>query len=178
MSVLTMLDLSAAFDTLDYSILLRRLHTTFGICGMALRWFDSCIRERFQSVIINGLQSKRALLQYGVPHGSVLGPVLFTLYRQPVSHVIFRHKCGFHKFADDTQLRKSTLPCDFRLLTCRLEYCTKERKQWITYTKLKLYYDRTEATTAGTRLRSSVSYGEHLKVGDQKILFNPFVQTS
>ena len=47
MSVLTLLDLSAAFDTLDHSILLRRLETTFGICGMALKWFDSYIRKRF-----------------------------------------------------------------------------------------------------------------------------------
>ena len=66
MSVLTLLDLSAAFDTLDHSILLRRLETTFGICGMALKWFDSYIK-RLQSVVINGLPSKPALLQYGVP---------------------------------------------------------------------------------------------------------------
>ena len=65
-SVLTLLDLSAAFDTLDHSILLRKLETTFGICGMALKWLDSCIRERFQSVVINGLPSKPALLQYGI----------------------------------------------------------------------------------------------------------------
>ena len=54
---------------------------------MALKWFDSYIRERFQSVVINGLPSKPALLQYGVPQGSVLSPLLFTLYTQPVSHV-------------------------------------------------------------------------------------------
>ena len=76
-SALTLLDLSAAFDTLDHSILLRKLETTFGICGMALKWFDSYIRERFQSVVINGLPSKPALLQYSVPRDQCLA--LFCL---------------------------------------------------------------------------------------------------
>ena len=177
MSVLTLLDLSAAFDTLYHFILLRRLEKKkkFGICGMALKWFDSYIRERFQSVVINGLSSKLALLQHGVPQGSVLGPVLFTLYTLPVLHVMCRHKCGFHKFADDTELRKSALLCDIRLLTGRLEYCINEIKQWMIRNKLKLNDDKKEAMTVGTRLRSSISCGEHLKVGDYEIPFKPFV---
>ena len=178
MSVLTLLDLSAAFDTLYRFILLRRLEEkkTFRICGMALKWFDSYIRERFQSVVINGLSSKPALLQHGVPQESVLGPVLFTLFKLPVLHVMCRHKRGFHKFADNTELRKSALLCDIRLLTCRLEYCINEIKQWMTRNKLKLSDDKTEAMTVGTRLRSSISCGEHLKVGDYEIPFKPFVK--
>ena len=144
---------------------------------MALKWFDSYIRERFQSVVINGLPSKPALLQYGVPQGSVLSPLLFTLYTQSVSHVMCRHKCGFYKFADDIQLRMSALPCGFRLLTCRLEYCINEIKQWLTRNKLKLNDDKKEALTVGTRLRSSISCGEHLKVGDYEIPFKPFVKS-
>ena len=164
-----LLDLLAAFDTLDHSILLRRLETTFGICGMAHKWFWLAFRERFQSVVINGLPSKPALLQYGVPQGSVLSPLLFTLYTQSVSHVMCRHKCGFYKFADDIQLRMSALPCGFRLLTCRLEYCVKEVKQWMTCNKLKLNDDKTGARTVKTRFRSIFSCGEHLKVGDYDI---------
>ena len=128
------------------------------------------ISEIFQSVVINGSQFKPALLQYGVPLESVLCPVLFTLYTQPVSHVICRHKCGFHKFDDDTQLRKSAQPCDFRLLTCRFEYCIKEIKQWMSCNKLKLNADKTEAVTFGTHLRRNVSCGEH------EIPFKPFVK--
>ena len=128
-------------------------------------------------MVINGLPSKPALLQYGVPQGSVLSPLLFTLYTQPVSHVMCRHKCGFHKFADDTQLRKSALPCDFQLLTCRLEYCIKEVKQWMTCNKLKLNDDKTDAITVETRFRSSVSCGEHLKVGGYEIPFKPFMKS-
>ena len=120
-------------------------------------------------MVINGLPSKPALLQYGVPQGSVLSPLLFTLYTQPVSHVMCRHKCGFYKFADDTQLRKSALLCDFRLLTCSIEYCIKDVKQWTTCNKLKLNDGKTGARTIETRFRSSVSCGEHLKVGDYDI---------
>ena len=150
-----LLDLSAAFGTFDHSVLLRRLETNFGIYGMAHKWFWLVFRERFQSVVINGLPSKPALLQYGVPQGSVLSPLLFTLYTQPVSHVIYKHKCGFLKVAYDAQLRKSALPCDFQLLTCRLEYCIKEVKQWMTCNKLKLNDDKTGARTVKTRLEVS-----------------------
>ena len=128
-------------------------------------------------MVINGLPSKPALLHYGVPQGSVLSPVLFTLYTQPVSHVMCKHKCGFHKFADDTQLRKSVLPCDFKLLTCSLEYCIKKVKQWMTCNKLKLNDDKTDAITVETRFRSSVSCGEHLKFGYYEIPFKPFVKS-
>ena len=80
LSMLALLDLSAAVDTLDHAILLRRLGLTFGIYGTALDWFASyliCSRE--QSVVIEGAMSPPSTLRYGVPQGSVLGPFLFTL---------------------------------------------------------------------------------------------------
>ena len=123
-------------------------------------------------MVINGLPSKPALLQYDVHQGSVLGLVLFTVYTQPVSHVMCKHRCGFHKFADDSQLRKSVLPCDFKLLTCSLEYCIKEVKQWMTCNKLKLNDDKTEAMTVGTRFRSSVSCDDHSKLVIMRFLSN------
>ena len=128
-------------------------------------------------MVINGLPSKPALLQYDVHQGSVLGPILFTLYTQPVSHVMCKHNCSFHKFADGTQLRKSALPCDFKLLTYSLEHCIKEVKLSMKCNKLKLNDDKTGAVTVGTRFRSSVSCGEHLKVGNYEIPFKPFVKS-
>ena len=132
MSVLTLLDLSAAFDTLDHSILLRRRETTFDICGMTLKWFDSYIRERFQSVVINGLQSKPALLQYGSPKDQCL--VLFCLLCTRNQYHL-QHKCGLHRFAYDTQVGNSALPFDFKWLTCILEDYIKEVKQRMTCSK-------------------------------------------
>ena len=89
-SVLTLLDLSAAFDTLDHSILLARLHDMFGIPGKALDWFSSYLSDRAQAVSVNGGVSSQKKLHYGVPQGSILGPILFTLYIQPLSKVISR----------------------------------------------------------------------------------------
>ena len=106
---MTLLDLSAAFDTLDHMMLLW-LETTYRIRGTVLDWFSTYLSERFQSVIDDGVVSVSHPLVYGIPQGSILGPVLFTLYSQPLSDVIFVHDCDYHKYADDTELSKLLLP--------------------------------------------------------------------
>ena len=78
-SILSLLDLSAAFDTSDHSILLERLHTTFGISGSAIQWLRSYILDRFQVVVVNSISSTPQRVDFGVPRGSVLGPLLFVL---------------------------------------------------------------------------------------------------
>ena len=109
-SLVALLYLSAAFDTLDHPILLKQLETTFGVRGTVLDWFVSYLSGRFQSVIVDGVVSASRPLIYGVPQGSVLGPVLFTLYSQPLSDVISVHNCHYHKYADNTELSKSVPP--------------------------------------------------------------------
>ena len=83
---------------------------TYGVRGTVLDWFASYLSERFQSVIVDGGVSASRPLVYGVPQGSVLGPVLFTLYKQPLSDVISDRDCDYHKYADDTELSKLLLP--------------------------------------------------------------------
>ena len=79
-ALLGMFDLSAAFDTVDHAILLKRLDVSFGIRGNALNWFASYLSGRSQQVSVHGILASSFYLDFGVPQGSVLGPVLFLLY--------------------------------------------------------------------------------------------------
>ena len=79
-TLLVLLDLSAAFDTLDHRILLDRLQFDFGISGSALNWIESYLSNRTQRIYIDGVLSSNFNLKFGVPQGSCLGPLLFSLY--------------------------------------------------------------------------------------------------
>ena len=103
-TALTFLDLSAAFDTIDHTILLDRLNIYYGISELALGWFKSYLSGKTHSVKVGSTLSHSAVLQYGVPQGSVLGPILFSLYTNPISSIIHSHSCiNYHFYADDIQ---------------------------------------------------------------------------
>ena len=103
-TALTLLDLSAAFDTIDHTILLRRLGDWFGVSGKALDWFKLFLTGRSQRIKLGNCLSSRSDLSFGVPQGSVLGPLLFTLYTTPLSSLISGHAIPHHFYADDSQL--------------------------------------------------------------------------
>lgn len=154
-SLLTLLDLSAAFDTIDHSILLQRLNYTFGIAETALAWFSSYLSNRLQTVHINGKQSAPIKLSCGVPQGSVLGPILFTLYTSPLSQIMQSHNLDHHFYADDTQLQDSDTPDKLQTLLTRTADCYLDIKNWMTNNKLKLNDSKTEAMLIGTRQKLS-----------------------
>jgi Reverse transcriptase (RNA-dependent DNA polymerase) len=103
-SILLQLDLSSAFDTLDKCTLLGHLRYTFGISGPAFNWISSYLVCRTQSVCVGEKQSASTECEYGVPQGSVLGPLLLSLYMSPVAHVIGSFAVNRTQYADDTQL--------------------------------------------------------------------------
>ena len=103
-TALTLLELSPAFDTIDHTILPRRLDDWSGVTGKALNWFKSYLTGRCQRIQIGDCLSSKADLKFGVPQGTVLGPLLFTLHTTPLSNIICEHAIPHHLYADDSQL--------------------------------------------------------------------------
>ena len=102
--LLVQLDLSAAFDTVDHAALIQMLHTKFGIHGSALNFLKSYLTGRTFSVKIRHVKGRSYLLIYGVPQGSILGPLLFILYISELPDVVAEYDISSHCYADDAHL--------------------------------------------------------------------------
>ena len=131
---LVSLHLSAAFDTVDQIILLNRLESRFHISGLALRWFKSYLTGWSSRVSIAGELSDPWVTEFGVPQGSVLGPILFSLYITPISDIINKHGLQYICYADDIQLYCSFDPRSLENINETLEktsLCISEINMWM-----------------------------------------------
>ena len=167
-TLLVLLDLSAAFDTVDHNILLARLKSSIGINGTALNWFTSYLNNRSQRVSLNGFTSDSFKLPYGVPQGSCLGPLLFTIYSSKLFEVIKYHLPEAHAYADDTQLYLSFSPDTATNQTdavIAMERCISDIRTWMLTDKLKLNDDKTEFMLIGTKQQLSKVNIDCLTVG-------------
>ena len=108
--MLVLLDLSAAFDTVDYDILLGRLEHRFGITGKALSWLTSYLTDRTQFVKVANEHSTIRNLLCGVSQGSVLAPIFGSMYTAPLADIIRQHGLNVYFYTDDTQIYLSFNP--------------------------------------------------------------------
>ena len=143
--VLVQLDLSAAFDTVDHAALIQLLKINFGIKGTALKFLKSYLSGRSFSVKIRHVRGKVVLLIYGVPQGSILGPLLFILYISDMPSIVEKHDVSLHSYADDAQLYKACNPfVDLTSSMNKLSDCVKEIGRWMQSKFLKLNIGKTE----------------------------------
>ena len=150
-TLLSLLDLSAAFDTVDHDLLLQRLSTTFGINGVAHDWITSFLTNRTQQVVHGGVKSAHVQLTSGVPQGSVLGPLLFVLYTAELSAIIKRHGLIPHCYADDIQIYLSAPAADAGIVAHRITDCIADIDRWMTSNRLKLNAGKTQLMWIGSR---------------------------
>ena len=148
-----LLDLSVAFDTVDHQILLDRLKNMFGFTGQVFNWIAAYLLGRSHKVVVGDAKSTLAPLSCGVSQGSILGPILFTLYTTPLGKICIKHGITYHLFAEDQQLYLA-----FKLSNAgakeqciqQLEGCIEEICKWMSANMLKPNDDKTKFIMFGT----------------------------
>ena len=170
LSVLALLDLSAAFDTVDHNILIKRLENWVGLSGPVLDWFRSYLMDRSYFVNLGDHKSSNIPMTCGVPQGSILGPLLFSLYMLPLGSVIKKHNISYHSYADDTQLYVSVSAGDHTQIDS-LVSCLSDLEKWMSQNFLKLNQNKTEILIFGDKKErdklSSVLRGHSLSATNQ-----------
>jgi len=142
LACLALLDLSAAFDTVDHDVLLQRLAITCGIDGMVWMWFRSYLSDRFQYVRVTSGLSSTVLMRYGVPQ--VFCPILFLLYTADLANLVESHGLHVHMYADDTQVYGFSPPSLVNQLQIRMSACIDDVAGWMSSNWLQLNAAKTE----------------------------------
>ena len=168
-TLLVLLDLSAAFDTVDHTILLNRLQK-IGITGLVYDWFSSYLTGRTQAVFVDGVSSDSVNLTCGVPQGSVLGPILFNIYTQPLGEIARKHGLNYHFYADDTQLYTSFSINDLSSSVTSVSECIEDIKTWMKSNLLMLNDSKTEVVLLGTKQQLGKLDNLAISVGNANII--------
>jgi hypothetical protein len=153
-TILVSLDFGAAFDTIDHTVLLNRLETNFGFTGSVLSWLQSYLTGRSQCVRIGNHSSPPIAVTTGVPQGSVLGPLLFTIYTSPIATIASSYSVSQQQYADDTQLYVALSQPNCTSELNNLEQCLNHLYFWCCSNGLALNPDKTDTILFGTRQRA------------------------
>ena len=171
-----------AFDMVDHQLLLNCLRFRFSMEGKCLEWIESYLTGRSQQVVIGLHQSSPKQLALGVPQGSVLGPILFTMYMSPLGDICRQHGIDFHGYADDSQnylsfrpSRNDNTPTQECLL--KLHNSIGEIRKWMGTNLLKLNDDKTEFLMVGTQYQLSVAGDLGITIGQDLIKSCSVVQS-
>ena len=141
-----LLDLSEAFDTIDHTITSSRLRDRFGITATGFAWFESYLVNQSQRIQMHSRLSAEHPVVFGVPQGSVLGPLMFICYTAPLGDIARRHGIHVHLYADDTQLYLAFSPHsdeDTIQAVTRIQDCVAELQDWMNVNKLKFNATKT-----------------------------------
>jgi len=152
-ALLSLLDLSSAFDTVDHDILLKRLELSFGLKSLPIEWFRSYLTDRYQTISFGGRESKSESVSCGVPQGSVLGPLLFILYTADVEKLIRTLGLDVHLYADDTQQYCCGKPSDIDGLKQKTVHSVEQVARWMASNRLCLNANKTECMWCATTRR-------------------------
>ena len=171
--LVVLLDLTAAFHTIDHEGLLKLLQSRFHLSGVAHQWMRSYLTGWSSRVSIQGNLSEPWSLNFGVPQGSVLGPVLFSAYISPVADIIRKHGLSYIVYADDIQLYTTydtRSPGDVKVALSRISLCIAELSACMSANYLKLNSAKTEFI-AFDRSAASSQYPTNIQlaIGDQII---------
>ena len=176
--MMAMLDLSAAFDTVNHETLLNRLFTRYGIRGMAHNWLKSYLTDRRQFVTIAGERSQEHKKDCDVPQGSILGPNLYEDYTGPPVGDIFRkHNLLFHIYADDKQAYLPFHIHEEKAAMKKLIDCLMEVRQWMTSNSLKFNDSKTEFIMFGPKKDTEQLCSTSLTLGDTDVPISTCVKS-
>ena len=142
--ILMLLDLTAAFDTINHELLINKLKRSYGLDGHVINWIRSYLSERSVHVVVNGKKSESSWLTIGVPQGSILGPLLFILYTKELEDIARSYGFHIHLYADDTQIYFAFDPRSDDDPLQKLIPCFRDIKDWMSKNYLKMNDTKTE----------------------------------
>lgn len=147
-TILTSLDFSKAFNSVDVDILLGKLRVLY-FSDSSIAWMESYLRDRLQSVSLNDRFSSWRIVETGIPQGSVLGPLLFSIYINDVSEAI--RYCRYHLYADDLQLYIHASPDSVNDSITKLNSDLKSLTSWSQKFGLILNPQKSQAILLGNQ---------------------------